>query len=359
MPTLNCEGWIRDTLERIEKLSYDKKYIELLFVDGESVDETLRILEEFKEKNVDKYKGIKVYRCFCNIPEARNICIQESTGEYVFFVDSDIMLIENCLERLLNHLKMVDIATIYYEGCSPTPSKNRVEFVEYVGMGCTMMNRQTINEVGLFNPFFTRWEDAEFCLRARQKNLKILLDSTMQVHHEKAKAIEGYGLKYFLVAILKKGRKVSLFFNHIGSPVTHLVRFYADLRNVFVVLFNPSIFLPLFRFFIAQLIYRREFLLALTITHVKHFNCYHCMRIGGVSRVYQIHIYSTFIPKLTRRFNGQIHFLRLPNEIVGTRFPTVDQLRFYLFIQAVRQISAPFPPKRVRMNWESKCARAY
>jgi glycosyltransferase involved in cell wall biosynthesis len=342
MPTLNCEGWIHDSLERIKKLSYDKKDIELVFVDGESTDKTLRILEEFRDKNVEKYKGIKIHKHFCNIPEARNMCIQESIGEYVFFVDSDIILNENCVERLLNHLGIADIATIYYDGCSPSPPKKRLEYVENVGMGCTMLTRETVNTVGWFNPFFTRWEDAEFCLRARRKNLRILLDSTTQVHHRKTKELKDYRLRYFLIAILKKKRKVFFFFNHIGSPVTHLDRFLDDLSKILILLFSPSLLLQLFRLSASLLIRRKEFFLALTITHVKHFNCYHCARIGGSSSLYQIHIYSTFVPKFNSRINSPVHVLQLPNEIIGTVFPTEHQLRFYLFLHTVKQISLSF-----------------
>lgn len=123
IPTYNSETWIKNTLENIENISYDKNNLELLFVDGKSIDGTVDILENFKEKNLHKYKEIKIIVQSCNIPEARNICIKESCGEYLLFVDSDIMLSKNSVRRLTNHMKTTSIASIYYQRCRPDPPK--------------------------------------------------------------------------------------------------------------------------------------------------------------------------------------------------------------------------------------------
>ncbi|RLI00484.1 hypothetical protein DRO30_05640 [Candidatus Bathyarchaeota archaeon] len=183
MPTLNCGLTVKLVLDTIKNLDYDKSKLEVIFVDGGSTDETLDILEKFREENLGKYWDIKIIKRKTNISEARNLCVLRSHGKYIFFVDSDVLLTRECLKRLLNHMKVCDIASIFYGDYGWKDPDCSVRYVKHVGMGCTMIKREVFKKIGLFNPFLSRGEDCDFCFRAVNSNLKILLDSTIQLYH--------------------------------------------------------------------------------------------------------------------------------------------------------------------------------
>jgi len=93
VPTKNSAGTIEKCLKSIVKQTYPK--IEVVVVDGLSRDSTRKIADEFKAR---------VVTSLSKRSEARNIGTQNSEGEYVFFVDSDMELdpdvIMNCVERI-------------------------------------------------------------------------------------------------------------------------------------------------------------------------------------------------------------------------------------------------------------------
>jgi glycosyltransferase involved in cell wall biosynthesis len=342
IPTFNSETWIKDTLENIENISYDKNNLELMFVDGKSIDGTVDILENFKEKNLHKYQEIKIIVQPCNIPEARNICIKESSGEYLLFVDSDIMLSRNSVQLLTNHMKNTSIASIYYQRCRPDPPKKTVENVEYVGMGCTMMRRHVFQEVGMFNPSFQRGEDVEFCLRAKQNNLTIILDSTIVLEHKIREITEGYGLDCLIIAVNKSSKKTSLLLSVLGTlPTRARSRFILNLFNIILALLNPLFLFPTIHQIGVQYIRRREFFTALIINHYRYFKCHVCTQSGRPLRDYQVHVCATYMPKLPYHNSiRNVHFFQLPVNITCLNFRTMKELRFELFMYMVKCISS-------------------
>jgi hypothetical protein len=101
IPCYNSAGYIKGTLGSIAKQTY--KNIEVFIVDdgSDDVKETKAIAGRKKEFPVtfielEENKGA---------PHARNKGFEKSNGEYVFFLDSDVSLYENCIEELVRGLK--------------------------------------------------------------------------------------------------------------------------------------------------------------------------------------------------------------------------------------------------------------
>lgn len=81
--TRNEENNIRNCLDSIAKQSYSE--IEIIIVDNGSVDNTMKIAKEYTDKIfVDTMKCIP-----------RNLGVRNSNGEYVMFVDADMILTQD------------------------------------------------------------------------------------------------------------------------------------------------------------------------------------------------------------------------------------------------------------------------
>ena len=84
-PCFNCEDFIRETYKTVKDQSYSDW--EWLCVDDCSIDETHKILSEIAEQD----KRVKIFKNIENSGAAvtRNKGLEEATGDYIAFLDSD------------------------------------------------------------------------------------------------------------------------------------------------------------------------------------------------------------------------------------------------------------------------------
>jgi len=93
IPVYNVEEYIGLTLDSL--LNQTLKDIEIIVIDDGSTDNSRQIIEDYEKK----YKNIRVILQENSGPSrARNRGVEEATGEYLAFVDSDDLLPENSLE---------------------------------------------------------------------------------------------------------------------------------------------------------------------------------------------------------------------------------------------------------------------
>lgn len=95
VPVYNVEDYIRECLD---SLCYQTLVdIEIICINDGSTDKSLEILREYESKN----PKITVYsQENKGLSGARNAGMKHATGEYIYFIDSDDMLIPTALERM-------------------------------------------------------------------------------------------------------------------------------------------------------------------------------------------------------------------------------------------------------------------
>ena len=119
-PTYNCGKFIEETIESVLKQTYQNW--EMIIVDDCSNDDTKEIVEKYiKQDNRIKYHLLEVNS---GAAVARTKAMELAAGEYMAFLDSDDLWVEDKLERQLSFMK-----------------KN--------GYGFTCTNYEQINEVGI------------------------------------------------------------------------------------------------------------------------------------------------------------------------------------------------------------------
>jgi len=101
IPVYNAEDYILRCLDSIKNQSY--KNFEIILVNDRSSDNTLDVLNRYKLINNDL--DVKIFTNEKNSGPSisRNLGIEMSTGEYLFFIDADDDLVDStALENLIN-----------------------------------------------------------------------------------------------------------------------------------------------------------------------------------------------------------------------------------------------------------------
>lgn len=100
IPNYNGEGYLKGCISTILKSKYDK--FELLFVDDGSTDESKKIIKRF----ILQDKRIKLYKNKKNLgaSASRNKGLKECKGNVIVFLDNDVEVKKDWLNRLLETL---------------------------------------------------------------------------------------------------------------------------------------------------------------------------------------------------------------------------------------------------------------
>ncbi len=103
MPVYNAQSFLAECIESLLGQTYDA--LELLFVDDGSTDETPEILARFAERD----SRIRLFSQQNAGPGvARNLGIDQATGEYLYFFDSDDFCENTLIERAVSRARETD-----------------------------------------------------------------------------------------------------------------------------------------------------------------------------------------------------------------------------------------------------------
>lgn len=225
-PVQNREDTLPLYLEHIRNLIYKKGNIQLAFLINNSTDATYDILKTFREEYINDYRdisvwdipmlnggfvdrnrrrGIKEYEYFANI---RNIWLNMVSPEsdWVFSVDSDILVTETTLAMLKRHDKDICSALIlnnvtaynHYniqlirgeQGHFTILTDMDYEFKEGVipvdmTGACVLMKKEAIGNTKYRAT--SQGEDFGFCEDLSKKGVGIFCDTTLRPEHLKIK----------------------------------------------------------------------------------------------------------------------------------------------------------------------------
>ena len=113
MPCYNTEQYVEETLKSVLNQSF-KDYDIICLNDG-STDGTLEILKRYQQS----YPNIRVISSENHgVAYQRNTGVQCAQGKYIYYMDSDDLLKENCLETLYQYAEADNLDVVYFEADS-------------------------------------------------------------------------------------------------------------------------------------------------------------------------------------------------------------------------------------------------
>lgn len=197
---------------------------EIIIIDDGSTDDTIEIASRYTEKiYLTQGKG-QAYR--------RQFGAEKAAGEYIAYVDSDVVLSENCLQIMLQELKEKGYVGIhaqvigrdnktYWERAEDQHFRmkfNREGERSAIPTMAAIYNRSAILKYK-FDPhfsFFGAPEDGELCYRLRRDGHKLGVSSAFVYHQHRASA------KAFIKQRISYGRGNALYFWRHPSPMALL-----------------------------------------------------------------------------------------------------------------------------------------
>tara|TARA_Y100000768_G_C23858441_1_gene624468 strand:- start:42 stop:920 length:879 start_codon:yes stop_codon:yes gene_type:complete len=157
---------------------------------------------EFKKKIESKHKNVKVIIPKENLgfPKAVNIGIKEAKTEFVFLTQPDLLLVENCINKLVELIKVFkdfSVLTPYdkndqiwtnyeiYNDKKKEVKKNELTLkeVDYVDLSW-LINKTNFSEDDYWDEKIFQYFDADdFAKRLRDKNKKIFVTMEINTFH--------------------------------------------------------------------------------------------------------------------------------------------------------------------------------
>lgn len=184
IPCFNVQDYILECLDTVFAQSY--KNIEVICVDNNSTDNTIKVLEEANKK----YLTLKVEKELKpGAPAARNKGLSIATGEWIQFLDADDLLLPMKIEHQVNLInKSKDVpfiaANCIFENISHKKEIKHVEGEIWKGLfttklGITSSNlfcRLPLLEIGAWNETIKSSQEYELMFRLIKVYGKPLID---------------------------------------------------------------------------------------------------------------------------------------------------------------------------------------
>lgn len=149
--------------------------------------------------------------------KAHNLGFQKAKGEVIFFLNPDTEITPHSIEILANIFKpdsdigiagpllvgksggveeehcgaRKTLSSIVWSKLASKKCSKETEIFEtdWVSGGAMLVKRELFSELGGFDEkFFMYYEDVDFCLRARKRNIKVVVDPRARVFHESGKS---------------------------------------------------------------------------------------------------------------------------------------------------------------------------
>lgn len=128
MPCYNTEQYVEETLKSVLNQSF--KDYEIICLNDGSTDGTLEILKRYQQS----YPNIRVISSENHgVAYQRNTGVQCAQGKYIYYMDSDDLLKENCLETLYQYAEADNLDVVYFEADSFYETKElRKHFLNFL-----------------------------------------------------------------------------------------------------------------------------------------------------------------------------------------------------------------------------------
>ena len=168
------------------------------------IDQTREHTPETKQFLASNAKRIKqVFQETANLPMARNNGLSLACGEYIIFIDDDVLLPSNCIRRLIKHLSVgaavgvtglinfdkSDKELRQEYGISLNHASHDLIFVNQFIGAVMAFRHEVFDKIGGFDERLgvlsssASGEDTEFCRRARRAGLSLAIDPTLVIQH--------------------------------------------------------------------------------------------------------------------------------------------------------------------------------
>ena len=211
IPNYNGADETIDLLTSISKANYPQSKLEVILIDDASTDNSpYKIKEQFKKIKIIQLKKNK------GPAYARNEGIKASSNDYILSCDNDVIfpkeyfsnlnkisrkypnciigskILEKNTKKLISEGYFYNKWTAIESGFDKFTASREVDFVPAAAMFFPKKTGKFDSEFKFFA------EDADFCLSAKEKGIKVIYDPKLIIEHGKKRVILDPNRKYYL-----------------------------------------------------------------------------------------------------------------------------------------------------------------
>lgn len=187
IPTIDRYPYLRVLLDQLRAQTLPVH--EIIVVDQtETSARDLHLLRDFADLPLRLFVSDQPGQC-----RSRNLGLQHSTGDYIMFLDDDVEVPPDVLERhlrLLLYLKVEATSGVVYEPpqTSDAVANDQVGLSTVFPMGITLLRRDALHASGLFDMAFDRRtrEDHDLGMRVYLSGGLIVIDKRAPILHHHA-----------------------------------------------------------------------------------------------------------------------------------------------------------------------------
>ena len=191
----NNAKFIKDCINSLNSQTYNN--IEIIFFDDNSKDNSIEIIENFKYVKIIKNNSQTKFGSI-NQMNAFQKAIEISTGEIIFFLDSDDYFHQNKIEKIIdlfykdeNKMIIYDFPIIFRNNSEIIQKKTKNIFNTYWGYihptSCISVRKKFINKVfdTILNKKFTNiWLDLRMLLFSKYLNTYNTVDENLTYYRQ-------------------------------------------------------------------------------------------------------------------------------------------------------------------------------
>ncbi len=183
LPAFNEEKQIGSCLDAIRANDVDSSSVEVLVIDNGSVDQTVSVARAHKVRVIENVTGKRT-----NISDLRNIGARESTGDVLVFLDADMLVPANWLEKASQYFREGFQGALGFTSKVPDAAgwvgriwgqrlclkRNRLVDVDFLPGRNIFVNRGVFEAAGGFDQAFRTGEDKDFTFRVRKAGYRVV-----------------------------------------------------------------------------------------------------------------------------------------------------------------------------------------
>ncbi|MEI6562934.1 MAG: glycosyltransferase [bacterium] len=183
LPAFNEGAHIGSCLDAIRANISDPVSVEILVIDNGSTDQTATVVRSRGIRVIENTAGHRL-----NISDLRNIGARESAGDILVFLDADMLVPVDWLEKAGLYFGAGFKGALGFTSRVPTTAgwvgriwgqrlflkRNRLMDVDFLPGRNIFVNRVVFEAVGGFDPAFCTGEDKDFTFRVRKAGYRVV-----------------------------------------------------------------------------------------------------------------------------------------------------------------------------------------